>query len=26
MQHLDAWYASVQGRPGYQKYSTAPLT
>jgi len=26
MQHLDAWYAKVQGRPGYQKYSTAPLT
>ena len=26
MKHLEAWYAKVQARPGYQKYSTAPLT
>jgi len=26
MQHLEAWYANVQKRPGFQKYSTAPLT
>ncbi len=26
MKHLEAWYTKVQGRPGYQKYSTAPLT
>ena len=26
MKHLEAWFAKVQARPGYQKYSTAPLT
>jgi len=26
MKNLDAWYAKIQSRPGYQKYSTAPLT
>lgn len=26
MQHVDAWYAQIQKRAGYQKYSTAPLT
>jgi glutathione S-transferase len=26
MKNLEAWYAKVQMRPGYLKYSTAPLT